>query len=95
MEITKSGFSILTENEISYFNILESVISSVDNYCYLSIIKNPDSYFFRISPSDFSLTNLIILELNNLHNLINIRLEYSKSMKTSSAISFKILLNNN
>lgn len=93
MEISKSGFSILSENEKIYFSLLESVVSSVDDYSYLTVIKNPDSYLFRISPSDSSLTNLLIREINNLHNLINVELNYSKSMKTSSTISFKILLN--
>lgn len=90
MKIIRKDFFILKENEKAYFSLLEGLVNSIDENSYLEIIKAPDNYSFRISPSLPLYINMLIEELNNLHNLLNIKLEYGKSLKNSGIINFKI-----
>jgi len=93
MKIIKVGFpQILPENDKSYFAILESVINTIDELSTMEIIKCPDSYTFRIAITSPSSLSPLIKSLNQLHNLLSIRVIFSKSIKSSSSISFKIKL---
>lgn len=94
MEINKKFFpSIMPENEAVYFASLQGVIESVDELASLEIVKTPQSYLFRLIPSLPKYTNLIIEELIKFHNLISIRLDMGKSIKTSATITFSISFN--
>lgn len=91
MEILKKFFpSILSENEATYFAQLEGILGSVDELSSLQITRTADSYSFRIAPSHPKYNNLIIEELLKYHNLFKIRLDMSKSIKTSGTVVFKI-----
>jgi hypothetical protein len=90
MEVIKKGFSIIPDNESSYFSLLEAAISAIDNNGCLHITRNPLSYSFRISPSEAIFIPLIIKELTTLNNLFGIYVDFSKSMKASYNISFSI-----
>lgn len=93
MQINKKFFpKILLENEKAYFAHLEGVINSVDEYSSLQITKNVKSYLFRLAPSLPKYNNMLLEELLNFHNMFNIRLDISKSIKTSGTIVFKIIL---
>jgi len=93
MEILRKFFpSIQTENDIAYFSHLEGVISSVDELCSLQITRTAVAYAFRIAPSHPKYNNLLIEELLKFHNMFKIRLDMSKSIKTSGTIVFKIKL---
>lgn len=87
---TKYFPKILQDNEMIYFAYLEAVIDSVDELSTLEIIKNTDSYNFRLAPSLPKYTEMLIEELLKFHNLLGIELIFSKSIKTSSTIFFKI-----
>jgi hypothetical protein len=96
MQVEKKHFpKIMKYNDELYFAHLEGIVESVDELCSMQIIKDGDKYIFRISPSIPKYTNLIIDELFNFHNRYNIRLDMSKSIKTTALISFKINLENN
>jgi len=84
--------SILSENEATYFAQLEGIVGSVDELSSLQITRTSDSYAFRIAPSHPKYNNLLIEELLKYHNLFKIRLDMSKSIKTSGTIVFKISL---
>jgi len=91
VEILKKFFpSILSENEATYFAQLEGILGSVDELSSLQITRTADSYSFRIAPSHPKYNNLIIEELLKYHNLFKIRLDMSKSIKTSGTVVFKI-----
>lgn len=95
MEIQRKFFpSILPENEIAYFSHLEGVIGSVDELCSLLITKTSQAYAFRIAPSHPKYNNMLIEELLKFHNMFKIRLDMSKSIKTSGTIVFRISLPN-
>lgn len=94
METVKKFFpSIMQENEAVYFASLKGVIESVDELSSLEIIKTPTDYKFRLVPSLPKYINLLIEELIKFHNLIGVRLDLSKSIKTSATITFSITLN--
>lgn len=83
--------STIPDNERSYFNLLEGVLNSTDEFSTMEIRRNPTNYLFRISTSAPSYLVPIIQRLNEFHNMLGIRLTYSKSIKNSSALSFSIL----
>lgn len=92
MEVQTKYFGILTENEKLYFAQLQGVIESADEYSSLQITKTPSHYNFRLSPSLPKYTNNIINALTQFHNTFGIRLNFSKSIKTTGAINFSINL---
>ena len=93
MILNKKCFpSILKENEINYFAQLEGVVCSVDEHCSLEITHTGKKYIFRLAPSHPKYLNLIIEELTKYHNLLNIKLDFSKSIKTTAIILFKLNL---
>lgn len=93
MIVVKKFFpEILSDNDEMYFSQLEGIVESVDELCSMEIRKSPNHYIFRIAPSVPKYTNMIIEELFNYHNRLGIRLNMSKSIKTSAVISFQISL---
>lgn len=92
MEIKTKHFGIISENDKLYFAQLKGVIESTDEYCSVEIKKTPYHYSFRLAPSLPAYTNNIIEALINFHNTLGIRLSFSKSIKTTGAINFKINL---
>jgi hypothetical protein len=95
MEVKKKNFpKILLENEEAYLLHIMGLLDSVDELCSLQITKHPVSYSFRIAPSLPKYTNLIIEELFKYHNLLGIRLDMGKSIKSTAVISFDISINN-
>lgn len=94
MVILRKFFPILLENEKNYFAQLEGIIDSVDEYSSLQITKTQQNFIFRLAPSHPKYTNMLIEEIIKYHNLLHIRLDFSKSIKTTGTIIFKINLEN-
>jgi hypothetical protein len=93
VEIQRKFFPpILAENDKVFFAHLEGVICSVDELCSLLVTKTKIAYAFRIAPSHPKYNNMIIEELLKFHNMFKIRLDMSKSIKTTGTIVFKISL---
>jgi hypothetical protein len=94
MIINKRFFPpVMSDNEIAYFAHLEGVIDSVDELATMEITKNPHSYHFRLAPSLPKYSTLLLEEILKLHNMFQIKLKLSKSIKTSATITFEINLN--
>jgi hypothetical protein len=81
---------IIPDNDEKYFNLLEGVVQSVDEYGVITINRAPKGYNFRIVPSDATYINNIIKELTKLHNILKIKLLFSKSIKNSACVNFSI-----
>jgi hypothetical protein len=81
---------VMQDNDIAYLSHLEGIISSVDELSILEISKNPKSYHFRLVPSVPKYIPLLIEELLKFHNMLNIKMDMSKSIKTSGSIVFDI-----
>lgn len=93
MEIHKRFFpEILQENDMTYLAYLEGVLAAVDEYASLEITKCLNGYQFRLAPSAPRYSKIILEEILKLHNLFHIRLDISKSIKSSGTIFFKINL---
>ena len=95
MQINKKFFpEVMQDNEIAYFAHLEGIISSVDELSTLEITKNPNAYHFRLAPSLPKYNEMLLEELLKFHNMFQIRLSLSKSIKSSATITFEINLEN-
>jgi hypothetical protein len=95
MQINKKFFpNIMKENELAYFAHLQGIIDSVDELSTLEVTKHPDSYHFRLAPSLPMYNSMLLEEILKLHNMLNIKLNLSKSIKSSATINFKIHLEN-
>jgi hypothetical protein len=93
MEINKKFFpEVMQDNELAYFAHLEGILSAVDELATLEITKNPHSYNFRLAPSLPMYTEMLLQELLKFHNMLQIKLILSKSIKTSGALVFSIEL---
>ena len=93
MTINKRFFpEVLQDNEMAYFAHLEGVINSVDELSSLEITKNPHSYHFRLAPSLPRYNELLLEEILKLHNIFQIKLNLSKSIKSSATLVFSIEL---
>ena len=93
MQINKKFFpEVMQDNELAYFAHLEGIISSVDELSTLEVTKNPLSYHFRLAPSLPMYNDMLLQEILKLHNLFKIRLNLSKSIKSSATIVFEINL---
>ena len=96
MHIHKRFFpEVMQDNEIAYFAHLEGVISSVDELAIVEVTKNPQSYHFRIAASVPRYNDMLLQEILKLHNIFQIKLDLSKSIKSSATIVFEINLDNN
>lgn len=82
----------MQDNEIAYLAHLEGIIDSVDELSILEITKNPHTYHFRLAASLPKYNDMLLEELLKFHNLLQIKLNLSKSIKSSATIVFEINL---
>jgi len=95
MKIHKKFFpAVVQDNELAYFAHLQGVIDSVDELSTLEVVKNPNSLHFRLAPSLPKYNELLLEEILKLHNMLQIQLSLSKSIKSSATIVFEINLDN-
>ena len=93
MDVNRKHFpKVMQDNDEVFLAHLEGVISSVDELCSLEITKTPDAYRFRIAASHPMYNNMLIEEILKFCNMFKIRIDMSKSIKTSSVITFEINL---
>jgi hypothetical protein len=94
MQINTRFFpKVLPDNEIAYLAHLEGIIESVDELCTLEVTRNPNSLHFRLAPSVPMYNDMLLEEILKFHNLLHIKLNLSKSIKSSATIVFEIELN--
>lgn len=94
MQIHRRHFpEVLQDNEMAYFAHLEGVIDSIDELSMMEIIKTPSSYHFRIATSTPQYNELLLKELLKLHNIFKLKMNMSKSIKSSATIVYQIELN--
>lgn len=93
MEVQRSNFpEIMKDNDQIYISHVCGIIESIDELCSLQIRRTPYHYQFRIAPSLPKYINLLIHEITKLNNMYGIRLNFGKSIKTSSVITFNVEL---
>jgi hypothetical protein len=93
MEINKKHFpKVMQDNDEVFLAHFEGIVNSVDELCSLEITKLSDSYRFRIAASLPKYNNMLIEEILKFCNMFKIRVDMSKSITTSSVITFEINL---
>jgi hypothetical protein len=93
MDINKKHFpKVMQDNDEVFLAHLEGVICSVDELCSLEITKLSESYRFRIAASHPMYNDMLIEEILKFCNMFKIRVNMSKSITTSSVITFEITL---
>lgn len=93
MQVSRKYFpEILPDNEEVYFQHLIGVVESVDELSTLQISKLKDKYHFRLAPSTPKYNQMLLEELLKLHNVFHLKLDISKSIKSSGTIVFQINL---
>lgn len=93
MDIVRKHFpETMYDNDVVYFARLEGLIESIDELSSLQITRNISSYQFRLAPSHPKYRDILFEEVLKFHNLYGIRLNLSKSIKTTGTISFEITL---
>lgn len=94
MTIKRTNFpSILPDNEEGYLNFLEAIINSVDFHSSVEVTCKPTGYLTRIAPSHPSYSEVLFKAVKVFHTHLSIVVEFSKSIKTSSTITFVITNN--
>lgn len=83
---------IVNDNDEVFLSQIKGVIEAIDEFAALEISKFPEHYNFRIVPSLPKYNNLLIQELVNFHNLFHIKMDMSKSIKSSGSLTYKINL---
>lgn len=81
---------IIPDNEEVYLAHLEGIIDSVDELSSMQVSRINNKYHFRISPSIPKYISLILEELFKYHTMLGIKMTMSKSIKTSTNITFEI-----
>ena len=93
MQIHRKHFpEVIPDNDMVYLAHLEGLIDSVDELSSMEITRTPSSYHFRIATSLPKYNNMLIEELLEFHNMLHIKLNMSKSIKTSATIVFEITI---
>jgi hypothetical protein len=87
---TKFFPQVMPDNELAYLAHLQGIIDSVDELSTLEITKNPNSLHFRLAPSLPMYNDMLLEELLKFHNMLQIQLNLSKSIKSSATIVFDI-----
>jgi DNA-binding phage protein len=94
MQVSKKFFpKVMQDNDTLYLAHLEGIINSVDELSSLEITKNTNSYRFRLAPSLPKYIPMLLEEILKFHNMFRIKLDLSKSIKSSGTIVFEITLN--
>lgn len=94
MQVSKRFFpKVMQDNDTLYLAHLEGIINSVDELSSLEITKNSNSYRFRLAPSLPKYIPMLLEEILKFHNMFRIKLDLSKSIKSSGTIVFEITLN--
>jgi hypothetical protein len=82
--------SHLRDNDSLYFDLLESVIKSVDRFAIIKIDKSIQSFNVRVSINIQNGVNSLISQINSFNNAMGIKVEFGKSFKKNTNIFFKI-----
>lgn len=80
----------MQDNDIVFLAHLEGILNSIDELSTLEIIKINSSYTFRLAPSLPRYIPMLLEEILTFHNMFGIKLDLSKSIKTTGTISFTI-----
>ena len=95
MIVNKRYFPEITlDNDEIFLAHLNGVLSSVDEFASMEIVKTPSAYHFRIAPSHPKYSQPLLQEVLKFSNMYNMKLTLSKSIRRLGTIVFDIPVNN-
>jgi hypothetical protein len=83
---------VIPDNEDVYYKYLQATIETIDYLSSLQIVRASSAVHVKLSPSHPRYIHRLIGALNDFHNMMGMRIHYSKSIKTSCTINFQINL---
>lgn len=93
MKIQMIGFPpILRDNDTIYLQQLQGILESVDELCHLEATNKLSGMGFRVAPSSAIYAQHILKALKDFHYRLALRIEFSKSIRTTSTIEYQINL---
>lgn len=81
---------IIPDNEAIFIGKLLGTIESVDEFSCVQISRLSNAIHFRIAPSTPQYNDPLLKEVLNFHNMFGIKLDLSKSIKTTAVLDFSI-----
>lgn len=91
MTLQKRHFpAILDDNTETYFRHLEGIINSIDYNATVEVTRKLSGVNIRVAPSEMKFLPLLIKDIERVHNNLGLRMEYSKSMKSSGTINYNL-----
>lgn len=91
MIVTTHNFpSIIPDNDAQYIYFLEAVLNSVDESCNAEVTDRLSSVGIRVSPSRPDYSQHILNAIKEFHYMLGVRVEFSKSIRSTSTIDFMI-----
>lgn len=91
MEVCRRHFpEIIADNDDVFIRHLSGAIEAIDEYSSMEVTKVPDGIFFRIVSSVPKYTIPLLEEVLKFSNNYKLRLELSKSIKSSGTLTFLI-----
>lgn len=86
--------SITPDNDAAYLNHVKYTVETIDPLASMYITKTEEVLMFHVEPSNSSHRQDIINKLLSSHRALQIKIEFSKSLKIQKYISFKINFTN-
>lgn len=81
---------ILPDNDVCYLRLLEAFLNSVDESCNAEVTYRLSSIGVRIAPSTPDYAQHILEMIKEMHYMLGLRVEFSKSIRTSSTVDYMI-----
>lgn len=79
---------LMRDNDAAYLNHIEYLIRSIDEDAELTVTQRLSSIGFQIKPSDIKLKPFIIKEIRKSHYKLDLKIDFSKSVNSTTLISF-------
>ncbi len=93
MQLNISGFSpTMRDNDLAYLSHLQGIINSVDELSSVQVTNTPSGIRVRIAPSTPEYSQPVLKIIKDFHYLLNLRIEFSKSIRRTSTVEYQIYL---
>lgn len=81
---------IIPDNDVYYLRLLEAFLNSVDESCAAEVTDRLASIGVRIAPSEPSYSQPLLGIVKEMHYMLGMRVEFSKSIRTSNTVEYII-----
>jgi len=91
MKIETRNFpSIMKDNDVRYLSFMEAILNSVDELASVEAVMQSNGVSVRLAPSHPKYNKSLLQAIKDAHYFLGLRVEFSKSIKTSKSINYLI-----